>query len=85
MSTVADCLVLLAPLLLNAGEYSFRLSVRPFVCVRASVKFKEFTTEFFTELHESFSSGVYLTNYSSESIHILITDTLEGRLSFHDS
>ena len=33
----------------------------------------------------SFSSGVYLTNHSSESIHIWTIGTLEGRLSFHDS
>ena len=30
-------------------------------------------------------SGVYLTNHSSESIHIWTIGTLEGRLSFHDS
>ena len=31
------------------------------------------------------SSGVYLTNHISESIHIWTIDTLEGWLSFHDS
>ena len=45
----------------------------------------EFTTKFFTELGESFSSGVYITNHSPESIHIWTIGTLEGRLSFHDS
>ena len=38
-----------------------------------------------TELRESFPSGVYLMNQSSESIHIWTIGTLEGRLSFHDS
>ena len=38
----------------------------------------EFTTKFSTKLCESFSSGVYLTNYSSESIHIWNIGTLEG-------
>ena len=41
--------------------------------------------KFFTELPESFSSGVYLMNHSSESIHIWTISTLEGWLSFHDS
>ena len=64
--------------------FPFVLSyVRSFVC--ASVTFVEFMTKFFTELHESFSSGVYLMNHSSESIHIWTIGTLEGRLSFHDS
>ena len=45
----------------------------------------EFTTKFFAELHESFSSGVYLMNHSSESIHIWTIGTREGRLLFHDS
>ena len=36
-------------------------------------------------LRASNSSGVYLTNHSSESIHIWTIGTLEGRLSFGDS
>ena len=36
-------------------------------------------------LHASFSSGVNLTNHSSESIHIWTIGTLEGQLSFHGS
>ena len=40
----------------------------------------EFTTEFSTELHESFSSGVYLKNYLSESIYIWTMGTLDGLL-----
>ena len=55
-----------------------------FVClyvrlfVRTSVLFVEV-------LHASNSSGVHLTNHSSESIHIWTIGTLEGRLSFHDT
>ena len=59
------------------GVYRFRLYVRSFVC--PFITFVEFMTKFFTELRESFSSGVYLTNHSSESIHILTIGTLEGR------
>ena len=44
----------------------------------------EFTTKFSTELRESFSSGVYLTNYLSESIYIWTMGTLEGLLSCHE-
>ena len=40
---------------------------------------------YFKLLCSSNSSGVYLTNHSSESIHIWTIGTLEGRLSFHDS
>ena len=40
---------------------------------------------YFKVLHASNLSGVYLTNYSSESIHIWTIGTLEGRLSFCDS
>ena len=60
--------------------------VLPFVClfVLMSVTFMEFTTKFSTKLHESFSSGVYLTNYSSESIHIWTMGTLEGLLPCHE-
>ena len=78
-----DVLWFLYPQHLCWGVYSFRLSVRLLVCT--SVTFVEFTTQFFTELHESFSSGVYLTNHSSESIHIWTIGTLKGRLSFHGS
>ena len=39
----------------------------------------------FKVLLASNSSGVYLTNHSSESVHIWTIGTLEGRLSFHDS
>ena len=40
---------------------------------------------YFKVLRASNSSGVYLTNHSSESIHIWTIGTLEGRLSFHES
>ena len=40
---------------------------------------------YFKVLQSSNSSGVYLTNHSSESIHIWTIGTLEGWLSFHDS
>ena len=66
--------------------YSFRISVRPFVCsfVRASITYLEFTTKFSTKLRESLSSGIYLTNYSSESIPIWTMSTLEGLLPCHE-
>ena len=57
-------------LYLCRGVYSFRLSIHPFVrwdvhsSVCAFVTFMEFMTKFFTELHASFSSGVYLTNHT---------------------
>ena len=70
----------LYPRHLCRGVYSFRLSVRMFVrsyflpsrgiCVKV--------------LRQSFSSGVYLSNYSSESIHIWTIVTLEGWHSLHD-
>ena len=40
---------------------------------------------YFKVLRSSNSSGVYLTNHSSESIHIWTIGTLKGQLSFHDS
>ena len=42
---------------------------------------------YFKVLRSSNLNGVYLTNHSSERIHIwtIGTCTLEGRLSFHDS
>ena len=70
--TLEGSSLFLSPQHLCRGVYSFHLFVYPFnhsfVC--ASVTFMEFTTKFSTKLRESFSSGVYLTNYSSESIHI---------------
>ena len=39
---------------------------------------------YFKVLRLSFSGGVYLANYSSESIPIWTIGTLEGRLSFQD-
>ena len=62
----------------------FRSSIHVFVrsCVRHVCGIYH---KFFTELRNSFSSGVYLMNQSSESIHIWTIGILEGRLSFHDS
>ena len=53
------------------GVYSFRLSVRPYVCsfVRSFV-LPSRSWNYFKVLRASNSSGVYLTNHSSESIHI---------------
>ena len=44
-----------------------------------------FVCSYFHPVRSSNSSGVYLTNHSSECIHIWTIGTLEGRLSFHDS
>ena len=57
--------------------YSFRLSVRPFV---SSFVLPSHSWN----LRQSFSCGVYLSNYSSESIHIWTIVTLEGWHSLHD-
>ena len=76
------------------GLYSFRISVRPFVRSYVRSFVCSFVRSFvlpsrlwnyFKVLRSSNSSGVYLTNHSSESIHIWTIGTLEGRLSFHDS
>ena len=76
------------------GVYSFRLSVRPFVCSYVRSFFRLCVRSFvlpsclwndFKVLRASNLSGVYLTSRSSESIHIWTIDTLEGRLSFHNS
>ena len=59
-----------------------RSYVRSFV---RSFVFPSRSWNYFKVLRASNSSGVYLTNHSSESIHIWTIGTLEGRLSFHDS
>ena len=56
--------------------------VHSFVC---SFVLPSHSWNYFKVLCASNLSGVYLTNHSSESIHILTIGTLEGRLSFHDS
>ena len=80
--------VFLYPRHLCRVVYSFRLSVRPYICsfvrfslVRSFV-IPSLSWNYFKVLRYSFSSVVYLSNHSSESNHIW---TLEGRLSFHDS
>ena len=58
-----------------------RSSVCMFVCsfVRTSVTFVEFASKFCVKvLRQSFSSGVYLSNYLPECIHIWTLVTLEG-------
>ena len=82
-SLVQSTIIIVYPRHLCRRVYSFRLSVRPFVCslVRTSVTFVEFASKFCVK---SFSSGVYLSNYSSESIHIWTIVTLEGWHSLHD-
>ena len=68
--------------------YSFRLSVRPFVrlYVRLFVRsyFRHVCRFCVKVLRQSFSSGAYLSNYLSESIHIWTIVTLEGWHSLHD-
>ena len=59
-----------------------RSYVRSFVC---SFVLPSRSWNYFKVLRSSNSSGEYLTNHSSESIHIWTIGTLEGRLSFHDS
>ena len=68
------------------GVYTFRLSIHPFVCSLFVCSFVLLSRlwNYFKVLHSS-NSGVFLTNHSSESIHIWTIGTLEGRLSFHDS
>ena len=67
---------------------SFCSSVRMFVrlSIRTSVMFVEFASKFcFKVSFQSFaSSGVYLSNYLSESIHIWTIVTLEGGHSLYD-
>ena len=67
---------------------SFRSSVRPFVCsfVCSFVRsyFRHVCRICVKVLRQSFSSGVYLSNYLSESIHIWTIVTLEGWHSLHD-
>ena len=73
--------ILLYPRHLCRGVYSFRLSVSLFV--RSYVR--SFVRGICVKvLRQSFSSGVYLRNYSSESIHIWTIVTLEGWHSLYD-
>ena len=78
----------LYPWHLCRGVYSFHLSI----CMFIRSFFHSFVLpspacswNYFKVLRASNSSGVYLTNHSSESIHIWTIGTLEGRLSFHGS
>ena len=64
--------------------YSFRLSVCPFVSSFVRSYFRHVRGICIKVLRQSFSCGVYLSNYSSESIHIWTIVTLEGWHSLHD-
>ena len=75
---------LLYPRHLCRRVYSFRVSVRPFVCSFVRSYFRHVCRICVKVLRQSFSSGVYLSNYLSESIHIWTIVTLEGWHSFHD-
>ena len=82
----------LYPRHLCQGVYSFRLSVRLFVCSFVRSYFRhvcriciKVLRQCFSSgvclsnyLPESFSSGVYLSNYLPESFHIWTIVTLEG-------
>ena len=72
--------LLLYPRHLYRGYIVF---VFPFVCsfVRTFVPFVKLLQSFTLKQLE----WSYLTNHSSENIHIWTIGTLEGRLSFHDS
>ena len=58
-----------------------RSYVHSFVC--DSVTYVEFTTKFYVQVSQV--GYIYLTNHSSESIHIWTIGTLEDWLSFYDS
>ena len=61
-----------------------RMFVRSFVCSFVRSYFLPSRGICVKVLRQSFSSGVYLSNYSSESIHIWTIVTLEGWHSLHD-
>ena len=76
------------------GIYADGYIVFAFPFVRSSVRMfvSSFVRSYFRHvrgicvkvLRQSFSCGVYLSNYSSESIHIWTIVTLEGWQSLHD-
>ena len=80
--SVRDTLVFYIPGIYAEGYIVF---VFPFIRSYVRSYFRPFRGITLKVLHASNSSGVYLTNHSSESIHIWTTGTLEGQLSFHDS
>ena len=61
-----------------------RSSVRPFVCSFVRSYFRHVCRICVKVLLQSFSSGVYLSNYLPESIHIWTIVTLEGWHSLYD-
>ena len=76
------CILLYWPLHYAEGYIVFAFFRSSFVCssMHRSVTF----VEFITEVRENFSRGLYLTNYSSESIHIWTMGSLEGLLPCHE-
>ena len=60
------------------------MSIRSFICL-CVCQVRGIYDKVFHRVAWSFSSGVYLTNHLSESIHIWTIGTLEGQLSFHSS
>ena len=81
MLKTTTCSLKLYPWHLCQGVYSFRLFIRMFV----HLSHPSHSWNYFIVLRASNLSRVYLTNHSSESIHIWTVGTLEDRLSFHDS
>ena len=74
----------LYPRHLCRGVYSFCLSVRLLVCSFVCLYFYHVCRICVKILHQSFSSGVYLSNCLLESIHIWTIVTLEGWHSLND-
>ena len=80
-------------LIIPPGIYAevYIVFVFPFICLFVHYFVSSFICDsvLFVELLRSFAlkflKWVYLTNHSSESIHIWTIGTLEGQLSFHDS
>ena len=74
------------PFYYTPGIYAegFIVFAFPFVCltIRTSVMFVEFTTKFFTELQDSFSSEVYLTNHSLIRKHSYLDHRYPGKSTF---
>ena len=58
--------------------------IRLYVCLFVRSYFRHVCRICVKVLRQSFSSGVYLSNYLSESIHIWTIVTLEGWHSLHD-
>ena len=75
------CLNIYTPGIYAEGYIVF---VFPFVCLYVHLYFRHVCKICVKVLRQSFSSGVYLSNYLPESIHIWTIVTLEGWHSLHD-